>query len=82
MVDATSAYAIVLRKAASDTVLIDANQKRANAEDKNFTLSLPHLIGGKGDLGVLPIKMSLDERKLLKKSAEIIKEKIDEYEKK
>jgi L-lactate dehydrogenase len=49
---------------------------------KNVTLSLPHLIGGSGDLGVLPIKLSISERKLLKKSAEIIKEKIDEYEKK
>jgi L-lactate dehydrogenase len=49
---------------------------------KNVTLSLPHLIGGSGDLGVLPIKLSVKERKLLRKSAEIIKEKIDEYEKK
>lgn len=49
---------------------------------KNVTLSLPHLIGGNGDLGVLPIQLSISERKLLRKSAEIIKEKIDEYEKK
>lgn len=49
---------------------------------KNVTLSLPHLIGGSGDLGVLPIKLSVRERMLLKKSAEIIKEKIDEYENK
>jgi L-lactate dehydrogenase len=49
---------------------------------KNVTLSLPHLIGGEGDLGVLPIKLSVRERKLLKKSAEIIKEKIDEYQNK
>ena len=49
---------------------------------KNVTLSLPHLIGGSGDLGVLPIKLSVRERKLLRKSAEIIKEKIDEYENK
>jgi len=48
---------------------------------KNVTLSLPHLIGGDGDLGVLPIRLSIKEKMLLKKSAEIIKEKIDEYEK-
>jgi len=49
---------------------------------KNVTLSLPHLIGGDGDLGVLPIRLSVKEKMLLKKSAEIIKEKIDEYENK
>lgn len=48
---------------------------------KDVTLSLPHLIGGEGDLGVLPIRLSVKEKLLLKKSAEIIKEKIDEYEK-
>lgn len=47
----------------------------------NVTLSLPHLIGGNGDLGVLPIKLSVKEKQLLKSSAEIIKTKIDEYEK-
>lgn len=49
---------------------------------KKVTLSLPHLIGGEGDLGVLPIKLNVKEKNLLKKSAEIIREKIDEYEKK
>ena len=49
---------------------------------KNVTLSLPHLIGGDGDLGVLPIRLSVKEKMLLKKSAEIIRAKIDEYEKK
>lgn len=48
---------------------------------KNVTLSLPHLIGGDGDLGVLPVRLSIKEKILLKKSAEIIKSKIDEYEK-
>lgn len=48
---------------------------------KNVTLSLPHLIGGDGDLGVLPVRLSVKEKILLKKSAEMIKEKIDEYEK-
>jgi L-lactate dehydrogenase len=47
---------------------------------KNVTLSLPHLIGGDGDLGVLPIQLNEAERALLKKSAEIIRGKIDEYE--
>jgi len=48
---------------------------------KDVTLSLTHLIGGDGDLVVLPIKLSVKEKQLLKKSAEIIKVKIDEYEK-
>jgi len=47
---------------------------------KNVTLSMPHLIGGEGDLGVLPIRLSMKEKLLLKKSAEIIRGKIDEHE--
>lgn len=47
---------------------------------KNVTLSLPHLIGGEGDLGVLPIRLSVEEKSLLKRSAQIIREKIDECE--
>jgi len=49
---------------------------------KNVTLSLPHLIGGDGDLGTLPLRLSVKEKSLLKKSALIIREKIDEYERK
>jgi L-lactate dehydrogenase len=49
---------------------------------KNVTLSLPHIIGGEGDLGVLPIRLNVKEKLLLKKSAQIIRNKIDEYEKK
>lgn len=49
---------------------------------KDVTLSLPHLIGGEGDLGVLPIKLNVKEKLLLKKSAEIIRSKIDEYKNK
>ena len=49
---------------------------------KNVTLSLPHIIGGEGDLGVLPISLNVKEKMLLKKSAEIIRVKIEEYEKK
>jgi len=48
---------------------------------KNVTLSLPHVIGGSGDMGVLPIRLNVKEKTLLKNSAEIIREKIDEYEK-
>lgn len=47
---------------------------------KDVTLSLPHLVGGDGDLGVLPIKLNIKEKQLLKRSAEMIKVKIDEYE--
>jgi len=49
---------------------------------KNVTISLPHIIGGSGDMGVLPISLNIKEKTLLKKSAEIIRERIDEYEKK
>jgi len=49
---------------------------------KNVTLSLPHIIGGEGDLGVLPISLNAKEKMLLKKSAEIIRSKIDEFENK
>jgi L-lactate dehydrogenase len=49
---------------------------------KNVTLSLPHIIGGTGDMGVLPIRLNVKEKSLLIKSAEIIRGKIDEYEKK
>jgi L-lactate dehydrogenase len=48
---------------------------------KNVTLSIPHIIGGKGDLGYLPIKLNEHEKILLKKSAEIIRAKLDDYEK-
>lgn len=49
---------------------------------KDVTLSLPHLIGGEGDLGVLPIKLNVKEKNLLQRSAQIIRSKIDEYEQK
>lgn len=49
---------------------------------KDVTLSLPHLIGGDGDFGTLPLRLNVKERALLKRSALIIREKIDEYEKK
>jgi L-lactate dehydrogenase len=48
----------------------------AGVED--VTLSLPHLIGGDGDLGTLPLKLNDEESALLEKSARIIKEKIEE----
>jgi L-lactate dehydrogenase len=49
---------------------------------KNVTLSLPHLIGGDGDLGALPLRLDANERGLLKKSAQLIRDRINEYEKK
>jgi L-lactate dehydrogenase len=49
---------------------------------KNVTLSYPHLIGGAGDLGILPIKLDDEEKMLLKKSAQILRSKLDEYENK
>jgi L-lactate dehydrogenase len=48
----------------------------AGVED--VTLSLPHLVGGEGDLGALPLKLNKEELILLEKSAKIIKEKMKE----
>lgn len=41
MVGATSAFAIMMRKAASDIVLIDANDKRAIAEAQDIMHAVP-----------------------------------------
>ncbi len=41
MVGATSAFAIMMHKAASDIVLIDANQKSAIAETQDITHAVP-----------------------------------------
>ncbi len=49
---------------------------------KNVSLSLPHLIGGGGDLGAIPLRLDQDEKEALKKSAQIIRSKIDEFENK
>ncbi|MGE5682289.1 MAG: L-lactate dehydrogenase [Bacillota bacterium] len=49
---------------------------------KDVTLALPNLISGAGNLCTLPLRLSAREKALLRKSAEIIREKIDEYERK
>jgi len=49
---------------------------------RDVTLALPHLIGGDGDLGALPLKLNLSEKEDLKKSAQIIRNKMNEYENK
>jgi L-lactate dehydrogenase len=46
---------------------------------KDVTLSLPHLIGRDGNLGVLPLRTNVAEKLLLKRSAEIIRQKIDDH---
>lgn len=48
----------------------------------NVTLSLPTLIGGGGNLGTLPTLINAQEKSLLKKSAQIIREKLNEFESK
>jgi L-lactate dehydrogenase len=48
----------------------------------NVTLSLPTLIGGDGNLGTLPTLINAQEKSLLKKSAQIIREKLNEFEEK
>jgi L-lactate dehydrogenase len=47
---------------------------------KNVTLSLPHLIGGSGDLGLLPIHLDEEESSLLGTSASLLRSRLDEYE--
>lgn len=47
----------------------------------NVTLSLPTLIGGEGNLGTLPVLLNAEEKSLLKKSAKILRDKLDEFEK-
>jgi L-lactate dehydrogenase len=42
----------------------------------DVTLSLPHLLGGEGVIGTLPLKMNQEEKTLFEKSARLIKEKI------
>jgi len=49
---------------------------------EDVTLSLPHLISGKGDLGALPLQLSSQESDGLYNSAKIIYDKISEYNKK
>ncbi len=47
----------------------------------NVTLSLPTLIGGEGNLGTLPVLISAQEKSLLKNSAKILRDKMNEFEK-
>lgn len=47
----------------------------------NVTLSLPTLIGGEGNLGTLPVLLNAEEKSLLKKSAKVLRDKLDEFEK-
>ena len=44
----------------------------------DVTLSLPHLLGGEGDLGALPLKLNKEELVLMEKSAQIISDKVKE----
>lgn len=46
---------------------------------KDLAIALPHLVGGDGIIAALPLNLNVKEKMLLKKSAEIIKEKILEY---
>ena len=47
---------------------------------KNITISLPHLIGGRGvmDTILLPLSLNSDEEKKLKASAQVVKEAYDQ----
>lgn len=46
---------------------------------KDVCLSLPHLISGSGDQGVLPVHLNVKEKMALKRSASLIREKVDAY---
>jgi L-lactate dehydrogenase len=57
-------------------ILTICTRVKSAAGVDDVTLSLPHLVGGEGDLGALPLKLNKEELILLEKSARIIKEKI------
>jgi L-lactate dehydrogenase len=57
-------------------ILTICTRVKSAAGVEDVTLSLPHLVGGEGDLGALPLKLNKEELILLEKSARIIKEKI------
>jgi L-lactate dehydrogenase len=45
---------------------------------RDVTLSLPHLLDGSGDQGILPIAMDVSEHALLRESARTLRAKMDE----
>jgi L-lactate dehydrogenase len=47
---------------------------------KDVTLSLPHLVGGEGNLATLPLPLDDEECAALEASAKLIREAIDELE--
>lgn len=47
---------------------------------QNVTVSLPHLVGGKGILETFPLPLSAEEEAALNKSASIIRDAIDQLE--
>jgi L-lactate dehydrogenase len=59
-------------------ILTICTRVKSAAGVEDVTLSLPHLVGGEGDLGALPLKLNKEELVLLEKSAKIIKEKMKE----
>ena len=59
-------------------ILTICTRVKSAAGVEDVTLSLPHLVGGEGDLGALPLKLNKEELVLLEKSAKIIKEKVKE----
>ena len=47
---------------------------------QDVTVSLPHLLGGEGSLATLPLLLSEQENDALRRSAEVIREAIEEYD--
>ncbi len=48
---------------------------------EDITMSLPHLVGGEGSMATLPLRLNDFETGALKRSAKILRDMIDEYEK-
>ena len=59
-------------------ILTICTRVKSAAGVEDVTLSLPHLVGGEGDMGALPLKLNKEELILLEKSARIIKDKMKE----
>jgi L-lactate dehydrogenase len=47
---------------------------------QDVTVSLPHLLGGEGSLATLPLLLNDHENNALRRSAEVIREAIEEYD--
>ena len=47
---------------------------------RDVTVSLPHLVGGQGDMATFPLPIAEEEREKLRASAEVVRQAIDELD--